>query len=266
MPSEARNAVARPQPSSRVSGRGHQSERADLPFEVSRLGARVAELERDYARLEQFAAIAAHELCEPLVTTEAYATLLLDRLGNQADPQSRSDLEALSRGAARMRLVVETLLHDARPGASLTREVVDVSELVRDCLDLLGHEIRSRRTRIVIRPLPRVLGEPALLGTVIKNLLSNALRYGPRTDGTIRIAAARIESAWRISVVSDGNPIRREDRQRIFAPFERGRGERRTEGVGLGLAICRRLVERHGGIIGVEPCPQGNRFSFTVPD
>jgi signal transduction histidine kinase len=230
------------------------------------LDARVAELERDYARLEHFAAIAAHEMCEPLVTTEAYASLLLDRLGNHADPQSRSDLEALSRGAARMRLVVETLLHEARSGASLACEVVDLSALAEDCLDLLAHEISRRQARIVVRPLPQVLGQPSLLGTVMKNLLSNALRYGPRTGGTIRTSASRLEDAWRISVVSQGTPIRREDRQRIFVPFERGAGERRIEGAGLGLAICRRIVERHGGIIGVEPAPRGNRFYFTIPD
>ena len=266
MPPDARNALTRSESAPRAWARNARSERADLPLEVSRLGARVAELERDYARLEQFAAIAAHELCEPLVRTEAYANVLLDRLGNQADPQSRSDLEALSCGAARMRVVVETLLHEARSGASLVREVVDLSELVKDCVDLLTHEIDRRRTRIVIQPLPEVLGQPSLLGTVMKNLLSNALRYGPRSGGTIRIGATRVESAWSISVVSQGKPIRREDRQRIFAAFERGAGERRIEGAGLGLAICRRIVERHGGSIGVEPRPRGNRFYFTVPD
>jgi signal transduction histidine kinase len=138
--------------------------------------------------------------------------------------------------------------------------------VVKDCLDLLGHEIRSKRARILVRRLPTVNGEPSLLGTVIKNLLSNALKYGPRTGGTIRIAASRAGSAWRISVVSEGTPIPREDRQRIFAPFERGRGERRSQGVGLGLAISRQIVERHDGSVGVVPCPRGNRFYFTIPD
>jgi signal transduction histidine kinase len=266
MPSDARNALATPEPRAPGPGPRARSERLDLPLEVSRLGARVAELERDYARLERFAAVAAHEMSEPLVTTEAYATLLLERLGNQADAQSRSDLEALLRSAARMRLVVETLLHEARSNASIAREVIDLSEVVEECLDLLGHEIRSRRARVVTEPLPSVPGEPTLLCTVLRNLLSNALRYGPRTGGTIRIGASRAESVWRISVVSEGKPIRRQDRQRIFHPFERGSGERRSNGVGLGLAISRQIVERHGGIIGVEPCPRGNRFYFTIPD
>jgi signal transduction histidine kinase len=165
-----------------------------------------------------------------------------------------------------MRLVVDTLLHEARSKASLACEVFALSGVVEDCVGLLGHEIHARRARVITRPLPCVRGDPALLGTVLRNLLSNALRYGPRTGGTIRIAASRAESAWRISVVSDGKPIPREDRRRIFYPFERGRGERRSKGMGLGLAISRQLVERHGGIIGVEPCPRGNRFHFTIPD
>ena len=266
MPSEARNALARPEPPAAATGRGSRSERVERPLEVSNLGARVAELERDYARLERFAVIAAHELSEPLVMTEAYATLLLERLGDKVDPESRSDLEALSRSAARMRLIVETLLHLARSDMSMAREVIDLSDVVDGSLDLLDHEIRRRRARVVVRPLPSVPGDSALLATVLRNLLSNALRYGPRENGTIRIAASHIRSAWRITVVSEGKEIGREDRSRIFSPFERGRGERRSEGLGLGLAISRQIVERHGGVIGVEPCPRGNRFYFTIPD
>ncbi len=266
MPSEARNALARPRPSPAPLERPSGGESTDLRFDVSRLSARVAELERDYARLERFVAMAAHEMSEPLVTTQAYATMLLERLGNRLDRESRSDLEALSRGAARMRLVVDTLLDDARSRASLAREVIDLSRVVEDCLDLLGHEVRIRRARIVVSQLPSVSGEPSLLGTVMKNLLSNALRYGPREGGMIRINASRAEAAWRISVMSEGTPIPPEDRQHIFLPFERGRGERRSKGAGLGLAISRHIVERQGGRLGVEPCGRGNRFFFTIPD
>jgi signal transduction histidine kinase len=265
MPPEARNALIGPKLAAAPVPR-RVGERTELPLEVSRLGARVAELERDYARLERFAAVAAHEMSEPLVKTEAYATLLLERLGSRADPESRSELEALSRGAARMRLVIDTLLNEARSETALVREVVDLSRVVDDCFDLLVHEIRCRLARTVVRPLPSVKGDPTLLGTVMKNLLSNALKYGPRRGGTIRIDASRTGNAWRISVVSEGRPIPREDRERIFAPFERGRDERRSQGVGLGLAISRRIVERHGGVMGVEPCPGGNRFYFTVVD
>jgi signal transduction histidine kinase len=266
MPSDADVRAGRERGLGSLDRRARQ-EQTELPQEVAWLGARVAELERDYARLERFAAIAAHELSEPLVMTEGYATLLLDRLGSQADPESRHDLEALSRSAARLRLLVETLLHEARYSArGLAREPVALSDVVDDCARLLKHELRARDARLIIRSLPIVLGDAALLGTVIKNLLSNALRYGPRSGATIRVAAYRMVAGWRISVVSEGPTIPREDRERIFAPFERGRDERRTKGTGLGLPISRGIVERQGGVMGVEPCPRGNRFYFTIPD
>jgi len=266
MPSDTGKSRAVPHGSQSDASWEAESKCSELPLDVTGLSARVAELERDRAQLERFAAVAAHEMSEPLVTTETRATLLLERLGERADPESRSDLEALARSAAKLRLVVDTLLHQARSGASLRRESVDLSQVMDDCLDLLWHEIRCRGARIGVRALPRVMGEPPLLATVMKNLLSNALRYGPRKGGAIRIDASRVATAWRISVVSEGSPIPLEDRLRIFSPFERGRDQRPNEGAGLGLAISRQIVERHGGTLGVEPRPRSNRFYFTIPD
>jgi signal transduction histidine kinase len=94
----------------------------------------------------------------------------------------------------------------------------------------------------------------------------NALRYGPRTDGEVRIEARRERTQWRISVTSRGPTIRKEDRVRIFEPYRRGTHERRVAGAGLGLTICRSFIERHNGDIGVVPARGGgNRFWFTIP-
>jgi signal transduction histidine kinase len=246
------------------SGRGGATASRD---DADALAVQLAELREDYARLEAFAAMAAHELSEPLVTTEAYATQLCERLGARVDAESRRDLAVLARSSARLRLVVETLLHEARSAHyPLRRRPVALDQVLDDCLSLLGHEIRVRQARLLVRPLPTVRGDASMLGIVLKNLLSNALRYGPRQGGVIRTDAARMKGGWRISLVSEGKPIPQADRERVFAPFERGKGERRAVGTGLGLAISRTIVERHGGEITVEPCPQGNCFSFTIPD
>ena len=235
--------------------------------DTGELALRVAELQTDYVRLEAFAAIAAHELSEPLVTTEAYATLLRERLGPRVDEESRRELDALTRMASRLRLVVETLLHEARCGSGpVPREPVALGEVLDECLSLLAYEISVRQAGLAVQALPTVRGDWSMLSIVLKNLLSNALRYGPRRGGVIRVGAARAANAWRVSVVSAGRTIPRRDRDRIFAPFERGESERRTVGTGLGLAISRNIVERHGGEIGVEPCARGNRFYFTIPD
>ena len=98
------------------------------------------------------------------------------------------------------------------------------------------------------------------------NLIVNGLRYGPREGSRIAVGATREPGAWRITVDSDGPTINAQDCERIFAPYQRGQHERRMRGAGLGLSICRRVVERHGGHIGVLPVEGGNRFWFTLAD
>ena len=237
-------------------------------YAVVTLLERVDALEHEKEALERFAGMAAHELLEPLVMAEAYGTLLADEVGDHLAAQARADLENLLRGASRMRLIVETLLHDARSsGQPLQRRPVDLGQIVREAIGLLRHEIRAHDATLKVRPLPVVQGDAVLLGGVLKNLLLNAIRYGPRAGGQVEIRARRIRDSWRIGVSSQGTTIAPEDRQRIFDAFYRGKHERETHGTGLGLAICRSVVERHDGQIGVEPLrPHGNRFYFSLPD
>ena len=124
----------------------------------------------------------------------------------------------------------------------------------RDALEPRGAD-RVHRAAVVVGPLPHVQADPALLEVVLDNLLSNALKYGPRSDGRIDISAERHPDHWRLSVTSGGKPIPAEEAVRIFQPFHRARSERRVPGIGLGLTICARLMERLGGAIGVEPGP-----------
>jgi signal transduction histidine kinase len=212
--------------------------------------------------------VAAHELLAPLVLTDAYATTVADRLDGEVHAESRRDLEALRRASARTRLLVETLLHDARShGRKLRRRPIDLNHLLRECLTLVAPEIRAHGTHVQVAELPVVRGEEPLIGVVFTNLLLNALKYGPRDRGTILVDAGREDAGWRFSVQSQGPAIPVEDRDRIFEPYRRGRGERRARGAGLGLTICRHIVERHGGQIGVTATPSGdNRVSFTLPD
>jgi signal transduction histidine kinase len=238
-----------------------------LEREVDWLVARVSQLEFEKAQMEAFAAIAAHELVEPLIMTEAYASIVSDRLNAPEHAESRRDLEALGRGVSRMRLLAESLLHDARArDRALDLQPVVVGEMVRDCLALLRPEIVARNARVEVRELPDVPAEEALLTGVFSNLLVNALKYSPREGATIVVGGLHEGDVCRYFVDSEGPPIPIEDRTRIFEPFHRGSGERRAIGSGLGLAICRRIVERHGGEIHVVPVNgSGNRFQFTLP-
>jgi len=238
-----------------------------LELETARLAARVEELEREKAAIEAFAAVAAHELVEPLVIAEAYAAMVSDRLDEELHAESRRDLAALSRTASRTRLLLEALLHDARSTEQqLARRRVDIGAVVDDCLTILRPEVEARGARLKVGELPVVSGDESLLNGLFANLLMNALKYSPRRGAEIAIDATSEGRVWHFSVQSEGPTIPPEDRQRIFDAYQRGRGERRAQGAGLGLAICRRIVERHGGHIGVAPgSAGGNRFFFTLP-
>jgi signal transduction histidine kinase len=238
-----------------------------MQSEVERLTMRVDELERQRAELEDFAAMAAHEVLRPLIMTEAYAEMISQRAGHGLDLDSRRDLDALIRVSSRVRQLVQTMLSDARERQEpVRRERVDVAEIVRDCLRTLDLEIKACDAKLEIDPMPVVECDPALLSGVFGNLLSNALRYGSRQGADIHVSAIRSEAGWTFTVQSPGPPIPESERDRIFESWARARGERRSQGAGLGLAIVRHIVERHGGQVAVtSPTESSNRFSFTLP-
>src|SRR5215213_10005198 len=197
-----------------------------LEAEIGRLHRRIAALEGRETDAEAFAAVAAHELLAPLVLAETCATTVADRLDADHHADVRRDLHSLGRAVSRSRVLVETLLYEAcsrdRP---LQRRTIDLNVLLRDCLALLAPEIRARRADVQVADLPRAYGEETLIGAVFTNLLLNALRYGPRDAGTIRVDAVLEDGTCRCSVQSAGLPIPVADRERIFEPYHRGRGE-----------------------------------------
>ena len=252
-------------PGSTVGGRAGRVSMLEREVEV--LSARVEALELEKAQVEAFAAVAAHELVEPLVMTEAYASIISERLDGPEHDGSRSDLQTVGRTMARARLLVESVLHEARSRTHpIERRPVRVNALVADCLALLQPEIEAREAHVDVDELPDATADGALLAGVFGNLLINALKYSPRRGATITIGGAVEAGRHRYWVESEGPVIATDDRTRIFTSFQRGRGERRANGAGLGLSICHRIVTRHGGEIGVEPLgDEGNRFYFTLP-
>ena len=212
--------------------------------------------------------MAAHELLKPLVMTEAYANLIAERAGFGLDLESRRDLGRLATVSSRVRMLVEALLTDARDNAgrsTASRSTCRVSS--RSASMRWTPEIRAREARIDIDPMPVVEGNPALLTGVFGNLISNALKYGARDGADIHVSVSRSEAGWTFAVQSPGPAISSTERERIFEPWQRGRDERRARGAGLGLAIVRRIVERHGGEVGVtSPTEATNSFFFTLPN
>ena len=253
----------------RLQSRVEQLEREleEARAQSAQLEQQLDESQEQHAKLERFAAMAAHEVLKPLVMTEAFLAMIAERGGHGLDLETRRDVDTLMRVSSRMRLLVEAMLMDARPGQDEPHQAVDLSKVLGDCVEMLGAEIRAREIKLDVDDLPVVPGDEALLTGVFGNLLSNAIQYGPREGGEIKVSAARSEAGWTISVDSEGPAIPERDRQRIFEPWQRGWGERRSRGVGLGLAIVRQVVERHGGHVGVtSPEPSANRFFFTLPE
>jgi signal transduction histidine kinase len=198
---------------------------------------------------------------EPLVMIELHAAAMTI----DGSAESRMTAELIARTAARLRRLADTILLDARADEEgISSKPVDLGVVLQHVLDLLAPDTTSRSAHVTAGPMPTVLGDEALLSVLLINLVTNALKYGPREHPTIAIAAERRGAEWRVTVTDNGAPIADTDRRVIFKPFKRGHRERRARGAGLGLSICRRIVERHGGHIGVRSSAAGNCFYFTL--
>jgi signal transduction histidine kinase len=242
-----------------------RAEAARLRQRVRELESQVDDLDEHSRSMEGFAATAAHQLSEPLIVAESGAIMVAEDLGEALEPDLRARLDAIGRGAARARQMVDALLMDARSGNELEPRPVDARKVVAQVLEELAPHMRERGAVAEVAELPVVHAEPRLLSVVFQNLIGNAIKYGPREGGRIQIDAAPEGDGWRLSVASGGTPLHDQETARVFEPWRRVPGERRVPGSGLGLAICKRLIERLGGTIGVEPQAAGNRFYFVLP-
>jgi signal transduction histidine kinase len=231
--------------------------------EIELLKAQLEALDHTCQRLADFAALAAHELVKPLIVAQMCATRLSE---GKLDDAARADVELFMQVSSSARVLVDTLLAEAQYGeAAFGAEPVDLGLLVRDCIAMLAPDIDARRMRVALSELPVVAGNPVLLAAVFRNLLVNAIEHGSAGRGEIRVFAERYDARWRIVVDSPGPPIPEEYRRALFEVPSPGTSRRSTRG-GLGLVLVRRIVERHGGEVGVvSPDNRTNRFFFTLP-
>ena len=227
------------------------------------------DLTRSNSELSRFAYLAAHELKSPLQALSGFAALL-DRVhGPQLEPQAREFVRWIVDGAARMNLLIEDLLaYCSVDRAEVMLAAVALEAVLADALGQLESEIASRGASVTADALPVVTGDPAQLGQLLQNLLANAVKYVP--DGRsprIHVSAERASEGWTVTVADNGIGVEDAARDRIFTMFERLHPREHYKGTGIGLSICKRIVERRGGTIWVEPDPAGgSRFRFNLPD
>jgi len=228
---------------------------------------RVGELARSNADLEHFARVVSHDLQAPLRTVSGFAELVRRRYNDRLDAQGEEALEQVVEGCERMSVLLDGVLEYSRAaGSGLQRGTVDTAAVVRDVVTHLSAWIEERDAEIDVGELPSVEGDEVQLAQVFQNLISNALKFTDGRRPRVEVRAVQEDGRWRFDLRDNGIGIAPEDRERVFEMFERGTASGHYEGDGVGLAICRRIVERHGGELTVAPAPDGGSvFTFTLP-
>lgn len=225
------------------------------------------QLERSNADLQQFAYVASHDLQEPLRQMASYAQLLARRYRDELDQDAEDFIDYMVGGARRMQQLIQDLLSFSRvgtEGAELATVECDliVDRVLRD----LEEPIAESEARVTRDPLPAVTADGGQLGQVFQNLVSNAIKFRTDAPPEVHISAEQMNGDWHFRVRDNGIGIRPEFAERIFVIFQRLHGRAEYPGTGIGLAICKRIVERHEGRIWVEPNPGGgSTFAFTLP-
>lgn len=208
-------------------------------------------LARSNADLGQFAAIASHDLCEPLLLMRAYADLLADEAADRLMAADRNRLEVISRNATKMQGLIDTLLtYAAVDRKTVGHERADMTRVVDDTLALLEARIAASGATVRRGPLVPVSGDARLLGALLQNLLSNAMKFCDRPP-VIDISCEKAPCGWFLVVSDNGIGIPAEEVHRIFGMFARVE-DAVYPGLGLGLATSQRIAELHGGTIEVE--------------
>ncbi|EMA36086.1 multi-sensor signal transduction histidine kinase [Halobiforma lacisalsi AJ5] len=226
-------------------------------------------LEESNERLEQFAYAASHDLQEPLRMVTSYLQLLERRYGDALDEDGEEFLAYAVDGAERMKAMIDGLLEYSRVetrGDPL--EQVDLNAVLEDVRDDLTVQLAEADADVEVDSLPRVRGDADQLRQVFQNLLSNAVEYSGDEPPRIEVTAEENpgEGTWTVAVSDEGVGIDPADQERIFEVFQRLEGTGRGSGTGIGLALCKRIVERHGGEIAVESEPgEGTTFYVTLP-
>jgi signal transduction histidine kinase len=227
---------------------------------------KAAELKRSNEELESFASVASHDLQEPLRAVASYTQLLQRRFAGSPEDETKLYLAHVLTGVARMKALINDLLNYSRVGRGApTRQPVDCSAVMDAALADLAPALAESGAQVSRGPLPTVWGDAGQIGQLMRNLISNAIRFRSERPLRIDVHAERNGDFWQFSVRDNGIGIEARHYDRIFIIFQRLHGADRP-GTGIGLAICRKIVELYGGRIWVESEPgQGSTFWFTLP-
>jgi PAS domain S-box-containing protein len=228
---------------------------------------RQQELARSNAELQQFAYVASHDLQEPLRMITSYLELLERRYKGQLDDKADKFIAYAVDGATRMQVLINDLLSYSRVGSKgQDWELVDCEKILQNVLSNLQLLIEQNNATITHTPLPQITADPSQLTQLFQNLISNAIKFRRETSPQIQIGVEYADDKWLFSVRDNGIGMEVQYLDRIFVIFQRLHSKTEYPGTGIGLAVCKKIVERHGGNLWVDSQPgYGSTFHFTFP-
>lgn len=226
------------------------------------------ELEKKNQELEQFAYIVSHDLQSPLVTIGGYLRLLERRFKGGLNSEAREYVASAIEGTVRMQSLIRSLLDYARVDtSSMDFELIDASAILDQALANLKGFIDESGAVVNYDVIPEVTADPILLLQLFQNLIGNAIKFRSEEPPHICLSAKKNEREWIFSISDNGIGIPPEQTGRIFEVFQRSHNTRKYQGTGIGLAICKKIVEHYGGRIWVESeSGRGSTFFFTIPE
>lgn len=238
----------------------------DLIDTQKELGLVIKKLEISNKELEQFAYVASHDLQEPLRMVSSFAQLLEKRYKTKLDEDADDYIYYIVEGAKRMKDLIEDLLTFSRLNTQIREfENINMSNVLNNVLSNLHTSIEEMNARITNDPLPVIKGDPTQIMQLLQNLITNALKFHGREPPKIHVSAADLGGHWKFGVSDNGIGIDPSHQKQIFHLFKRLHSNSEYPGTGIGLSICKRIVERHNGKIWIESEPGiGSTFYFTI--